>query len=578
MSNTCTPVNPSQPQAEAGGTGAVRRLARAFEHSAAGIALLSVEGRWLEVNPAFCRLVGYERDALLGRSFVELTHADDVGRSVDKLQELLRGGIRSFGFDKRYVHADGDSIWVHLDVSMVLDASGDPDFIITQAHDVTARRSVRERLADREAHLRSVIRSMGEGVVVVDADGSISLANQRALGILRRDEDALRRTTLVDLARQCVQPDGTPFDPGRFPIEHTLATGRPRRAVPMRLLSNDGVERWIEISTEAVRDEAHDSPRAVVATFSDITERVRTEQALKDSEERLSLALEGAKLGMWDWDLEREKLSFNKIAERMLGFESGEIAFRTDSVMALAHPKDRPALIDEMEAHLRGARPFFEIDARMRRKSGEYLWTNLRGRVTERDGKRPLRVTGILIDISRRKELEREMQRLATTDELTGLLNRRRGVEILRREIDRSRRSGNTFSLILLDLDHFKKVNDRFGHDIGDRVLADVAGLLRSRLRRTDVAARWGGEEFALILPETDREGGRVFADDLLSRMREIRMPDGRGITASFGVVDYRQDESPSELVKRADRLMYRAKHAGRARVETESGGDEAAA
>ena len=200
----------------------------------------------------------------------------------------------------------------------------------------------------------------------------------------------------------------------------------------------------------------------------------------------------------------------------------------------------------------------------------------MRGRVTERDGtERPKRETGILIDLSRRKHLERELKRLATTDELTGLLNRRRGVEILRHEIERSRRSGNTFSLVLLDLDHFKQVNDRFGHGIGDRVLADVAELLRSRLRRTDVAARWGGEEFALILPDTDRGGGRVFADELLSRMGEIRTPDDRGITASFGVVDYRQDESPSELVKRADRLMYRAKHAGRARVEIEPSADE---
>ena len=104
--------------------------------------------------------------------------------------------------------------------------------------------------------------------------------------------------------------------------------------------------------------------------------------------------------------------------------------------------------------------------------------------------------------------------------------------------------------------------------DVGDKVLADLAGLLRERLRRTDTAARWGGEEFAVILPETDCAGGRRFAGELLARMDEIKTPDGKGISASFGVVDYRGDESASELVKRADRLMYRAKQAGRARVE----------
>ena len=174
-------------------------------------------------------------------------------------------------------------------------------------------------------------------------------------------------------------------------------------------------------------------------------------------------------------------------------------------MLALAHPDDEKRLIDEMEAHLAGTRPFFEADVRMRRKRGGYVWTNMRGRVTERDSRdKPVRVTGMLIDISRRKELEAELERLATTDELTGLFNRRYGTDAVKNEVARAQRSGRPLSFILLDVDHFKGVNDRFGHDVGDKVLADLAGLLRERLRRTDTAARWGGEEFAVILPETD--------------------------------------------------------------------------
>jgi len=179
-------------------------------------------------------------------------------------------------------------------------------------------------------------------------------------------------------------------------------------------------------------------------------------------------------------------------------------------------------------------------------------------------------VTGMLIDISQRKELERQLHELATTDSLTGLLNRRAGTDKLTAEIERARRAGSALSLVLLDIDHFKQVNDHFGHDVGDRVLREVADLLRARIRKTDAAARWGGEEFALILPETGLDGADRFAGELLARMRGIRTPDGAPLSASFGVVALDADESASALVKRADRLMYRAKHAGRGRVERE--------
>ena len=551
----------------------VQRLARAFEHSAAGIALQSPGGVWQEVNPAFCAMVGYSRDELVGKSFTEITHAEDIGRSLDQLRRLNEREISSFRFDKRYVHANGHEVWVRLDVSMILDADERPELVITQAHDITASRQIREQLADNEARLSSIIRSMAEGVIVIDQDGRFSVANQRAAEILGAVPDALEALSLADFESDCWRLDGTPMPREEFPASVTLATGRPQREVVIGLERPDGRQVWIEVSTEPVHPEESDRIQSVVATFSDITQRIETESALRESEERLSLAVEGAKLGMWDWQLDTRELTFNEIAAGMLDFGDKEVASSVKSVRALAHPDDEKRLVDEMEAHLAGRRPFFEADVRMRRKSGGYVWTNMRGRITERDYRdKPVRVTGMLIDISRRKELEAELERLATTDELTGLFNRRYGTDALKSEVARAQRSGWPFSFILLDIDHFKRVNDRFGHDIGDEVLVNVAELLRDRLRRTDTAARWGGEEFAVILPETDRVGGRRFAGELLERMSEIKTPDGKGISASFGVVDYCNDESASELVKRADRMMYHAKHAGRARVEVESG------
>ncbi len=567
MSNACRPLDPECERAPTH----VRRLGRAFEHSAAGMALLTPDGRLMAVNRAFATLLGCSRGDLVGRSFVAFTHADDVPESRTRLARLRAGEISNFGFDKRYVHRDGRIVWVHVDASMVLDAAGRPDFIITQARDITASRRVKEQLADREARLRSVIRAMGEGVVVVDADGRITLANERARELLGFDDAMLRWATVEEFARLCRLPDGRRCDGERFAVTRTLATGRPQRDVTLRL-DRDGVEAWIELSTEPVPGTHDGDVLGVVATFSDITDRIRTQRALKQSEERLSLALEGAKLGMWDWNLQRREVRFNPMAERMLGYGHGEVPPSLESVRALAHPDDESMLVEVMECHLHDRCSFFDVDARMRRSSGTYLWTNIRGRVTERDpAGRPLRVTGMLMDISERKALEHQLECMAGTDELTGLNNRRRGTEALQEEIDRAARTQHPFSLVLLDIDRFKKVNDRFGHDVGDRVLREFADLLRARLRRTDIAARWGGEEFALVLPATGRaEAGRV-AESLLGSMDEIRTPDGGGISASFGVVEWRPNDSASEMLKRADRQMYRAKQGGRARVEVEA-------
>lgn len=271
----------------------VSRLARAFEHSAAGIALQSPDGVWLEVNPAFCALVGYSRDQLVGNSFAEITHADDLERSLKQLERLNTSEISSFRFDKRYLHASGREIWVRLDVSMVLDGRDRPELIITQVNDITASRQIREQLAENEAQLSSIIRSMAEGVIAIEKDGRFSVANQRAARILGAAPHALESLSLSDFDSDCWRLDGSPLSLDEFPASVTLATGRPQREVVMGLERPDGQNVWIEISTEPVHAEGADELLAVVATFSDITARIRTERALRESEERLSLAVEG---------------------------------------------------------------------------------------------------------------------------------------------------------------------------------------------------------------------------------------------------------------------------------------------
>lgn len=551
----------------------VQRLARAFEQSAAGMALQTPEGVWIEVNPAFCRIVGRSRSELVGQSFTTITHGDDIARSLEQLGRLNSGELSSFRFDKRYIHAQGREVWVRLDVSMMHDDAGRPELIITQAHDITASRQIRQQLAANEARLSSIIKTMAEGVVVVDREGRITLGNARAAEIVGLGKRLWQTVTLDDFSSRWILPDGKPMAIKDSPVRHTLATGEPRREVQLGMTGVGGRERttWIEISTQPIFDEGSDTISAVVATLSDVTERLRTERALLRSEQRLTLALEGGNLGLWDWTLENHEFAFNRRAQIILGYGEGDVAATLDAVRELAHPKDERAMIEAMEDHLRGRTPGFQIDVRLRCKSGAYKWTHIRGRVSERDpADRPLRVTGVLIDISERKQLERRLESLAVTDELTGLSNRRHGQNRLAAELERARRSGTAFGFILFDIDHFKRVNDRFGHEEGDRVLCEVAALVRKRMRRNDIVARWGGEEFAVVLPSARLAASTAIAEQLLASMATVRLPDGSPISASFGVVEARGDASVSELVRRADRLLYQAKEQGRARVVSE--------
>ena len=163
------------------------------------------------------------------------------------------------------------------------------------------------------------------------------------------------------------------------------------------------------------------------------------------------------------------------------------------------------------------------------------------------------------------------VQRQAITDDLTGLVNRRRFIEALDAEIERARQFGSALTIVLADLDNFKQVNDEFGHHGGDVVLRAFADLIRSHVRDVDVSGRIGGEEFAILLPDTDAGGAARVAERMRRSLNEVAIPlsDGAAIhvAASFGVAELGPDQSGDDLLRAADAALYRAKDAGKNRV-----------
>lgn len=172
-----------------------------------------------------------------------------------------------------------------------------------------------------------------------------------------------------------------------------------------------------------------------------------------------------------------------------------------------------------------------------------------------------------------RQELEQELKRQASHDSLTGLPNRRKFENLLLYEIGRADRYHRHAAVILLDVDHFKAVNDHFGHSAGDEVLRKLGKTLQTHMRGSDVAARWGGEEFIVLLPETSLDGARQAAEILRQTIADRQFPVVGQVTVSLGVSAYHPDDNPYSLIRRADKALYQAKEAGRNIVRDESSG-----
>jgi len=174
----------------------------------------------------------------------------------------------------------------------------------------------------------------------------------------------------------------------------------------------------------------------------------------------------------------------------------------------------------------------------------------------------------ILRDITERKRKEAEISLQAHFDVLTGLPNRRNFDLVLLQETARSARYGGLMCLAMADIDLFKVINDTFGHQAGDAVLKNIAGLMRKSLRRSDYMARWGGEEFTLLLPETQLDTSEMLLNRLRMRIADEVIPEiGRAVTVSFGVTAFAKSDSPADLVKRVDEALYLSKQAGRNKV-----------
>ena len=167
-----------------------------------------------------------------------------------------------------------------------------------------------------------------------------------------------------------------------------------------------------------------------------------------------------------------------------------------------------------------------------------------------------------------RKHAVEELERLSETDPLTSIYNRRKFNDILSSEVERNKRYSTGLSVIMCDSDHFKKINDQFGHDVGDNALKVFTSAISENIREVDMFARWGGEEFMILMPNTNADIARSVAEKLRQIVEETEVKKVNTFTASFGVADLNEKDTTESLLKRVDEALYKAKNNGRNKVE----------
>lgn len=535
---------------------------------AAGITSLK-DGRFIDVNPAFCNMLGFSYEDIVGRTNSELAVYATPFERTKLLDELSVNGQ----VDGMRILCQANGELVPGTISAVnIELEGEQCMLFV-FHDMRAHdKAVNElyalnRLLQQAGHLAKLGAwedRRGEGLVYW-SDVCYDIHG------LPRNNPLPR-----DYLNTFVAPEHR--DRMRTQLQHCLHH-RKDWELEIQIVRPDGRKLWVRSRGEAVLgdDGKIVSMRGVM---QDIDERKQHEESIREREALLSVTLEAAALGRWDWDLHSGTITGDQFWCSLNGLYTSQSTSELGPVSETWHwteimgSQDVPRCNAELMRHIEAPEDGpFDITWRHQPATGRSRWLRSIGKVVSYDlHGRAMRMLGVCLDVTRQQEQKNDLQQLAHFDPLTGLANRVELAARLNESISMTRQSTHLLGVVYLDLDGFKPINDRLGHDAGDQLLVLVAKRLLHALRAHDCVARFGGDEFVLLLSQLN---SRCECEILLQRiMASISRPYGLNgeyiqITASMGYTLYPDDDhDPDTLIRHADQAMYQAKQAGRNRIQ----------
>jgi diguanylate cyclase (GGDEF)-like protein/PAS domain S-box-containing protein len=441
--------------------------------------------------------------------------------------------------------------WMLIDAIPVFDDAAELERVTVSFRDATSRQSFIEAYADREKH-RLMADSSADGLVLLDTGLRCAYASPAVTNMHGWTSEELIGMSSPDFWH--------PDDASRVRImcERLLAGGPPER-LEYRVRRADGGWTWVESHASPVLDPT-DAVTGVQLVVRDISQRRVHQEAARLAGEEFAMAFVHAPIGMALVSLDGRWQRVNPALCASMGYSESELL--SMSFQDVTHPDDLEIDMELLRETLAGQRPGYNLRKRYFRADGRLIWAQLSVSLVHDDEGQPLHFISQIQDVTELRVMEERLRELADRDYLTGLLNRRRFEEELRRQLDRCARHGERAALLILDLDDFKTINDTRGHAAGDSVLRSFAELLSDRSRTTDLVARLGGDEFAVVLVDADRPGALRVADALVDAVRSSASLEG--LTVSIGVTGIEISDEPDSVLARADAALYAVKHRGR--------------
>lgn len=539
---------------------AVARSRARFDQSAQPQALLDIEGRILEVNDAACELLGWSREELVGRRCTELVHSADPDEVRRQLDLLRAGSMRAASLETTGVCKDGRQIPILVDVTAVRDPDGKTYELAVFGRDLRELREAERRLSSREAFFRGLQRAAADVTMVTDAEGALRYVTPSVTQVLGYEPDQVFDVLLRSLVHS---GDMAGQEERR---RRVLEVPGARERGTVRLRDVKGRWRWFDITaTNSVQDP---DIGGIVVNLREVTPEIDAQHALRESEARYRAIAETAQEGILAVSPEGETLFANERLAEILGLS-------LDEVYALGGTGIFPSAdVGQAGRRLGARRPQTgpeRSDVPYRHPDGtERVLLVSASPLSSADGS-VLGSLAMVSDVTEQRAAVETLRRQALHDALTGLPNRLLFVDRLTLAAARQRRTSRGGTAVLfLDLDNFKLVNDRHGHETGDRVLVEVASRLAHAVRGTDTVARLGGDEFAVICVGTDSATAGLVASRIQQEFKEPIGVDGGALEVSMSIgVALSPPHQAEDLLRLADMAMYQAKATARGRVVT---------
>jgi PAS domain S-box-containing protein len=539
------------------------KLALVASRTENSVIITDAKGYTEWVNESFTRLTGYRFEEIKGKKPGELLQGEDTdAATVVYISTSIREGV-AFSCELLNYTKTKRPYWIRINAQPVFSETGVLEQFIAIETDISESRHAQDLLREAEAQQRATLQAIPDLLFVMDRHGTYLRAEAPSHDPLPINPVGKNVSEIpyisADLAEEIKRL-----------ISLALSTGQ------MQSHEYDIASSSAEPSSYEARFVPVDKERVLVLARN-ISQRKADEVALRESEERYSLAAQGANDGLWDWDMSSSKVYFSPRWKTMLGYQVTEIGDDLNEWLRRIHPEDLERVQEEIDQHVAGKTPTFENEHRMLHKDGSYLWVLSRAVAVRDEEGQATRMAGWQTDSS---------SRIATYDALTNLPNRTLFIDRLRRALARTQQETfYQFAVLYIDLDSFKFVNDTLGHAAGDALLMETSHRLERSLRQSDTVARldleaserprdtvarFGGDEFAILL-----DGFRDVRDVLTVAQRiqdSVAAPyslDGQTVfsTASIGIaLSSDRYTSADEMLRDADIAMYRAKHEGKAR------------